>query len=344
MREMAPTEAQAPALTLLLLEHWLTDQTVNGFTVPARPAMKQFVIDSWPKSADGSLDLDQAPLTLEAIVNRIDVRNLAAGSAGEARFVYGFDGPAFPNFTVIVEYALSAETEHDVLRWAGLWHELSSYPFPSAAYNAALEAITRRFTERGAAPGRANGSALVELRTNEIALSTDNVWELRGFELSPVDGFFAETTVKDTPDLAFNGTSVLADFVNENASAIEAVVPGAMSGTVPAVFEGAPFGAGSVRNQLIEWQAPGIRDPDARFHFSINTCNGCHGPETNTTFLMVVPRTAGGEASLSPFLTGTTVTDPFSGQSRTLNDLARRSADLTSLVCLSDGGTLAASP
>ncbi|MBV9950252.1 MAG: LamG domain-containing protein, partial [Myxococcales bacterium] len=48
MREMAPTPAQAPAMVLQLLEHWLTNQTVNGFTVPARTRMQGQVIDLWP--------------------------------------------------------------------------------------------------------------------------------------------------------------------------------------------------------------------------------------------------------------------------------------------------------
>ena len=48
---------------------------------------------------------------------------------------------------------------------------------------------------------------------------------------------------------------------------------------------------------------------------------------------MVNPRSVGSEATLSPFLTGTTVFDQFSGQVRTLNDLGRRQADLTSVVC-----------
>ena len=66
-------------------------------------------------------------------------------------------------------------------------------------------------------------------------------------------------------------------------------------------------------NDLIDWNAPGINDPEARFHASLNTCNGCHGPETNTG----VPddraaRSSGQEAPLSPFLTGTTVFDQFS--------------------------------
>jgi concanavalin A-like lectin/glucanase superfamily protein len=340
MRELAPTPGDAPAMTLQLFQHWLTNQTVNGFTVTARPAMQQRLLDIWPKTATGELDLDRPPLTLQAIVNRVDLRDLAAGSAGEGRFVFGVNGPFnFRNFTVIVEYNLPAQTQQDVLDWANLWHGLSSHPFPSEEYNAALEVITRRFAGRNAAPGSVNGSALAELRTNEIALSNSGVWEFRAFVLSAATGFFDETTVKETPDFGFNGTQTLADFVNQNAAAIKAVVPGAMAGTVPLQFEGNHFLAGSVFNNQIRWNAPGITDPDARFGQSLNTCNGCHGPESNTfTFTIISPRTPGFEATLSPFLTGTTVRDPFSGQVRTLSDLARRRADLTGLVCATDGG------
>jgi concanavalin A-like lectin/glucanase superfamily protein len=334
MREMATTPEAAPAMTLKLLQHWLSNQNVNGFTVQARPAMQQQLIDLWPKTANGELDLDQSPLTLQAIVNRIDVRNLAEHSAGEGRFVYGVNGGSnFQNFTVIVEYNLVAHTEADVTDWANRWHALGALPFPSEQYNAALEAITRRFTDHGASPGSPNGSALVELRTNEIALSSQ--WELRSFVLSPTTGLFAETTVKETPDLSFNNTPTFANFVNQNAAAIIAEVPGGDSHTVPLEFEGKSFMGGSVFNNQELWNGPGITDSEARFHASLNTCNGCHSSETGTKFLMVIPRFRGSEAQLSPFMTGISLNDPFTGQVRTLNDLARRRTDLASLVCAS---------
>jgi hypothetical protein len=332
MREMAPTPEAAPSMTLKLLQHWLSNQTVNGFTVAARPAMQQRLIDVWPKTASGELDLDRSPLSLLAIVNRVDIRNLAEGSAGQGRFVYGVNGPSFPNFTVIVEYNLVGHTQADVNDWANRWHALGALPFPSEEYNAALEAVTRRFTDHGASPGSPNGSALVELRTNEIALASE--WELRSFVLSPTTGQFAATTVKETPDLSFNNTSAFASVVNENAAAIIAEVPGGDSHTIPLQFGGKPFMAGSVLNRQQPWNGPGITDPEARFHASINTCNGCHSPETGTlNFLMVTPRFPGTETLLSPFMTGTLAFDPFTGQTRTLNDLARRKTDLTGLVC-----------
>ncbi len=329
MRDLAPTPESAPALTEQVFRSWLQNQTINGFQVAARPAMQSVVLDSWPRTPDGLLDLDRSPLRLLAIMNRVDLRDLSRGDAGEGRFVFGVLGAgANPEqFTVILEYRLPASTTDDVLGWANAWHALSTHPFPSEEYNAALEAITTRFARRGAAPGRPNGSALNALRTNEIALEPR--WELRQFGLSAASGLLEPRGVDLTPDLGFNGSDRLARFVNQNAPAIIAE-----QFSVPAQFEGSPFLGGSVFNDLVAWTAPGILDNEARFHLSLNTCNGCHGSqETNTGFLQISPRFPGQSATLSPFMTGTTVSDPVTGAPRTLNDLGRRNADLKTLVC-----------
>jgi Concanavalin A-like lectin/glucanases superfamily len=329
MEHMAPTPADAPAFATQLFGTWLTNQSINGHTVAARTQMQDLVLDFWPRNPDNTLDLTQSPLRLLAIVNRMDLRNLAAGSAGEGRFVFGVLGPGgFPmEFTVILEYLLPASTEADVLDWASSWHALGQLPFPSEQYNAALQAITTRFAGRNAAPGRPNGSALSQLRTNEIAL--DFPWELREFAVSQATGQLAPATVKLTPDLSFDQTPTLADFVNANEAAILTETH-----TVPEVFAGAPFLGGSSLNNLTAWRAPGIANNDARQRFSLNTCNGCHGvEETGTVFLHVFPREPGNEAALSGFLSGTTVPDPVSGEPRTFNDLGRRKVDLQGLVC-----------
>ncbi|XXX73090.1 LamG domain-containing protein [Sorangium sp. So ce134] len=328
MEDMAPTPADAPAMVEQMFNTWLTDQVVNGFTLPARPAIQQVVLDEWPRSPDGSLDLTQAPLLLLGIVNRIDVRNLAEGHAGEGRFVFGVVSQGFPQqFTVILEYKLPASTEADVLDWANAWHALGSLPFPSEEYNAALQDITTRFAGRNAAPGRPNGSSLGQLRTNEIALA--GPWELREFVLSPQTGFLRPETVKLTPDQSFDGSTTLADFVNQNEAAILLE-----QHTVPDTFQGSPFLGGSSFNNLNAWAAPGILNNEARHKFSLNTCNGCHGAaETGTVFLHVNPRFLGGETTLSGFMTGVTVSDPVTGELRVLNDLGRRNQDLKALVC-----------
>jgi hypothetical protein len=165
------------------------------------------------------LTLKRAPLRLPSTVNRIDVRNLAEGHAGEGRFVCGFlDQTGFEMaFTLLLEYRLPVSTEADVLDRVNAWRALGSLPVPSEEYDAALQAITTRFAGRNAAPGRANGSSLGQLRTNEISVFSP--WELREFTLSPVDGFLRPETVKLTPDSQSNGTPVLADYVNQNEDA-----------------------------------------------------------------------------------------------------------------------------
>src|SRR5215471_4779569 len=313
MRELAPTAEDAPAMMEQVLQTFTTTQVINGFSIPPRSGMQPIVLDGWPRTPDGHLDLDRAPVTLQAIVNRIDIRDLSLGSGGEGRFVFGINDSRFGfalQATMIFEFNLPATTQQDVLDWANLWHSLQTHPFPSEEYNAALEAITRRFTSRGASPGSVNGSALLSFRTNEIDLGGGFPWELRQFDLSPDNGFFRPVPLADTPDLNFNGTQTFADFVNQNAEAIKAVVPGGFGNTVPAQFEGQNFQAGTILNSGgVLFSGPGIMDPDARFHASMNTCAGCHGQETGSSFLQITPRGlifGGAEAQLSPFILGTT--------------------------------------
>src|SRR5262249_26252239 len=151
MENMAPTPADAPAMVEQMLTSFTTSQTMNGFTIAARPGMQSLVLDHWPRTPDGALDLAQAPLRLEAIVDRFDLRNLANGDAGEARFVFGFNSP-FSSFfplqaTMILEYKLPAATDDDVLGSAQSFHALGAMQF-GEDYNAALQAITGRFAGR----------------------------------------------------------------------------------------------------------------------------------------------------------------------------------------------------
>src|SRR5262249_22667447 len=147
MTAMAGTNDPEPFVHTWLQE-WEAARTVNGFTVPPRPIHDR-VLDPWLNASGGSsLDLTHAPFRLLAIVNRIDLRDLSRGSAGEGRFVFGVLDPATQTplqFTVILEYNLPATTVEDVVRWATDFHNLSNFPLGSAQYNAALQAITDRF-------------------------------------------------------------------------------------------------------------------------------------------------------------------------------------------------------
>jgi len=328
MRALSPSDAAAPALVEAMFRSWLSPQTINTFTVSARPAIQPLVLSSWPRTADGQLDLDRSPLTLNAIVNRMDLRDLADGHAGEGRFVFAVDSPgsSFPQqFTIILEYRLPARSLAEQEAWAEDWHVLGILPFPSQQYNAKLQEITERFSGRNAEPERINGSALRDVRSNEIALQSP--WELREFVLA-ADGLLRPSRVSLTPQDAFNFSSTLANFVNQNEASI---LTGRHS--VPESFAGQSFQAGSSFNNLNPWQSAGILNNEARHAFSLNTCNGCHGGETGVSFLQVNPRSPGAPATLSGFLTGTTVLDPVSRTFRTFNELSRRNTEFTSLVC-----------
>ena len=330
---MARTPADAPAMVEAMLTSLAAPQTINGFTVAARPNIQSQVLASWPRTATGALDLAKAPGHLLAIVNRFDLRDLAAGNAGEGRFVFSFDLAAQPppapppQATIIFEYKLPAARERDVTDWAESFHALGSLSF-GERYNAALQAITERFVRRGARPRFPNGSAINAVRTNEIPFGDDGLWELREFHLSAVTGRLEPATLELTPDLSFNNSATLASYINANQARI-------LSEThvVPAMFNGQPFQAGAVLNDLSTWFAPGVTS-EARHHFAINTCNGCHAAgETGTVFLHLAPRLPGTQAPRSAWLTGTVVNDPETGALRSFDDLGRRKADMKDIVC-----------
>ncbi len=239
--------------------------------------------------------------------------------AGEGRFVFGLlDPQGRPmSFTVILEYQLPAADDREVLGWARSWHQLGQVPF-GPRYNRLLSMITRRFTRRGAAPARPHGSALNQVRTNEVALTSP--WELREFTLDAKAPTLAPATVKQTPDASLNGSPALADLINQNEAMILAgrfLVPAKVLG-----------GASPVDRP---WSAAGVKSSDARHLLAVNTCSGCHQAETGTAFLHVGVRAAGQRAQLSGFLTGTTVRDPISGEPRSFADLKRRADDLEAL-------------
>jgi hypothetical protein len=335
VESMAATPADAPAMVEALLSSVAATQTINGFTVGGRPGMQSLILDSWPRTPERTLDLARAPLRLQAIVNRFDLRNHARGEAGEGRFVFAFESGGGPlQATLIFEYKLPAASDADVLGWAHSFHSLGALAF-GEDYNAALQVITERFAGRGARPGHPNDNAINTVRMNELPLG--GIWELREFHLSATSGRLEHATVDLTPDRSFDNTDTLAAYINANEAAIIAETH-----TVPAVFQGQPFAGGAVFNNLGTWFAPGV-NPEARHHFALNTCNGCHSDvETGTPFLQITPRFAGSEASLSGFLTGISIPDPVTRVPRTFNDLRRRNIDLTAIVCADPAAKAAA--
>ncbi|HRY16711.1 MAG TPA: hypothetical protein P5330_12675, partial [Candidatus Competibacteraceae bacterium] len=361
---------QDPAeFALRWLETWEQERMINGSLAPARPNIRPLVIDPWLQASGGQrLDLRKAPFKLLAIVSRIDLREhdqRQAKNAGEGRFIFGVldesglplppvAGPAPGGFTVIFEYEMPAETMDELRRWAEDWSDLSRFALGSQEYNAALEAITRRFTDQNAAPDQPNGSALAQIRTNEIALASP--WELREFVIDDRTGLLRLHPVALTPDTyAFNGTETLAALINANerrllddAFDLDPQWFGSVSAAGPFQLTEFPDAdnrsftitplAGPFNN--IPWSAAGILNNDARHIFALNTCSGCHRDETGTGFLHVgfperhaLPNSLAEPAALSGFLTGTEILDPVDGVTpRKFADLERRRQDLEDLL------------
>ena len=327
MEDMAPTPADAPAMVEAMLSSFLRQQTVNGFTLPPRSGAQQ-VLDSL-RGPDGKLDLSRQAFRLLAIANRIDLNDVSASTAGEGRFVFGF-APfgQFLQATLIIEYSIPAASQVEILDLANAWHALRALPFPSEEYNAALQKVTERFTARNAAPGRTNGSALGQIRTNDF-FTFGGAWEFREFHLDATSGTLVPAPVAQTPDRSFNFSERLGRYVLANEPAILAE-----KHTVPLIFEGAPFQGGNVdASDFFTWQVPGV-SPETRHRFARNTCNGCHTQEeTGAAFFQVNPRFPFQEAQLSGFLLGADVTDSQAGVIHHFNELDRRGRILHGFVC-----------
>jgi hypothetical protein len=342
-----------------LLE-WYKDEVVNTFVIGERREGIRELINKWKKDSDGKLDLGYAPMRLLAIVNRADLRGIAKNSkilrgygdpgpgegeestdGGELRFVFGVLDPETcspERFTVIFEYGVTKKGCQEMQNWAISWAKLAAFELGSPEYNRALEKLTQSVVLANSNPEKPNGSALNQLRTNEISLASP--WELREFTLGPEHvSFLNSATIKQTPDRDFNETNVLAKFINQFEGEILAD-----KHKVTEEFDGSPFLAAAIEYDASDfWRAEGINNNDARHKFSLNTCNSCHGRETDTSFLQIGTAPFGNvTADLSGFLRGSTpstsdieflnVSDPVDSTDREFNDLLRRAADLDALI------------
>jgi len=332
--------ATLSTFTINWLKQWSVTQTINGDTVPARPNVQSLIINPWLAASGGTtLDMKKAPFRLLAIVARLDLRENAGysggRSAGEGRFIYDLlDANGNPTqFLVIFEYGLDAADCTAVLKWANTWHGLGAYSF-GPSYNAALQSVTDLFATIGASPGKPNGSAINQVRTNDFHLL--RLWELREFKLSALTSVspspLLQATVAQTPARSLQQTPAVSTYVNANEPAILA-----HQHVVPLSWAGSPFKGGAAPHNLdLGWDGPTpacttITNPQARHAFSLDTCSGCHGLETATGFKQVEPRFAGSPSALSGFLTGTTATD-LCGLSHSFNDIDRRRVDLCQLL------------
>ena len=354
------------------IDHFEQFQTINFDDVPDRQGdVQAALIDKWEaaNAAEGldPLDLKNAPFRLTAIVNRVDLRSAsgyAAGDAGECRFVfcaYDLDTGEHKPMTVIFEYGVPLGTCVQIKNWAQQWQQLSGLDFvsvdPTSTFNADLEGLTDVVALANANPAKPNGSAINQLRSNNFIEPftlpwTMREWQITGAGVAP--SHLTAVTTKQTPANSKMGTSDLANYLNTFEADILAGTH-----TVPLSFPGAtPFlsGKSEVPTPGFFWNTAGITNNEARHHFSLNTCNGCHGGEAGAqlptvgglpldpvtgmgatgpsssapSFVHIAERNATAQSHLSRFLTGTgsALSDPVSGVPRFFDDLTRRAADL----------------
>ena len=339
------------------LKQWTVFHEINGHPVRARTAMNARVLETWPRIA-GRLDLNRAPFRLLAIVNRLDLRSnpmFGNGNGGELRFVFGVvdrrvgGGCSTMPFTVILEYGVARRGCSAVKDYAGQWIALNNAVPGSPEYNAALQVITDRVTAENGVPNKPNGSALNQIRTNEIALNSP--WELRQFQLLPGQPLLRQVSNDRTPHEDYDRSGVLASFMDRYRAEILADRHTILSSYSPRLFQIERLLAGSTfTHDLTDdrvWTAPAgwPVDAEVRHKLSLATCNGCHGGEARdnehgdrTRFVHIDVRDAGRESVLSKFLTGEGAPwapstflkpDPAKlGPSHRLGDLLRRRQDL----------------
>ena len=127
-------------------------------------------------------------------------------------------------FNIIFEYGNVQNNLCSVVNFANQWVNLSTFAFPSAAYNAALEAITTTVTNMGAAPTKVNKSAINRIRTNEricdkavfasIPSWVTSDWEFRQFELQTASNLFAQVPLTNTPMNSANDITAASITIN----------------------------------------------------------------------------------------------------------------------------------
>ncbi len=252
----------------------------------------------WRNLVTNGVDVMQfAPFKLTAIVNRVDLRGNThygggVSNAGEGRFVMSAvnldgacddplvvdPGSPFAGFNIIFEYGIPISSCGALKNYQQQWRALSDLPFGSA-FNDALQLVTDVFTAAGAGGARPNGSALNQLRSNEIAISSVKqlqagnansnraFWQLREFNVSDKPGInlhrLVNVTTKQEPRSTFNGavlnnggfdfnatnTNVnvgrMAEWINNNSTAIRSTNYSVPDSILPAgLLNKIPFLAG----------------------------------------------------------------------------------------------------
>jgi len=284
------------------LDEWTNVTSVGGAAVTPRTGVS-VLADAW--KANG-WDPVRAPFQLIAIVNRPDLRDdpsACVGSAGELRFVYNAvdsKGAALA-MTIIVEIPYpKTKSPHD---WAAAWHALAGLEF-GAAYNDALESLTRSVTENV-------DVRTIRVRTNESIFGDG--WEMREFAAT-AEGTLDQVALDTTPRQDLDGSYTLASWAKDNASVVASgawILPASMRAGASPIPSG------------FRWTLPGTSST-LRTEFSTGTCNGCHGGETTALPFQHLALGNGYYGDSTP----TAQVSPFLKK-----ELGRRAQSMTNALC-----------
>lgn len=226
---------------------WLTKARFPSCSTTITPGNWQMLWNDDNCVSEANL-LKWAPFRLMAIVNRIDLRgNMAYKSsvqnAGETRFIFTLIDPTtgmppiednqtinstgsfidWQGMNVILEYHNVQTNRCELQQFAQGWLDLSSYTSFGSAYNDALESLTNTVTNAGAMPGKPNGSALAQLRTNERILQDlggnklntvweSSDWQFRQFEIDNNTKLLKMMPLNNTPTHDLNFPINIATF------------------------------------------------------------------------------------------------------------------------------------
>lgn len=236
-------------------------------------------------------------------------------SAGEGRLVFALTDaagrPREPGFNVIFEYGLTAppppagtspSPEVPAREWAARWHRLGTHAAFDAAYLRDLVAVTKCFTDQR--PPLNSGErplppSLAQVRTNDGVL--DAVREFREFHLVPGDRTINEALrfvparlrqvpVGQTPAERYREPAhqrALAKVLETRVENFRKEAPVNLPAAVQWAKESEPAGLLGARSLLpgysadFHWSVSGLSDKNLQRHFSLHTCNGCHGGDTH---------------------------------------------------------------
>lgn len=279
--KQAVAEAPYPGV---IAYSWLHQYSVlssyNGYALPVRSSGPLFNI--WPieRTSPGqpfALDLTKNPFNLLAIVLRTDINN---GLFGEGRFIFGVNDPQRgpQDMTVIFEFLMQPTPNLPTKKsWYQAIANLSKLEYGDS-YNRALQRLTGEFTYP-----YSGSTQLKRLRTNDQFFGQG--WDMREFRYDRGERRLMMTTVENTPDLSLDteDRSELVDWLNENR---ESIITGTYS--IPGKFSS---GSSFLLDDTFNWFKNNTNlDPELKREFAKNTCSGCHGPATRTSFLHIAPR------------------------------------------------------